>query len=151
MDKAAILLHATAVAIGGHGLLLIGPSGSGKSELALQLIDLGAQLVADDQTRCAADGGRLLLSPPATIAGLLEVRGVGLVRQPWVTAPARLLLDCGAVPERLPAPASCTIAGIAVPVLNFDAHAPSAAAKARAALALAAAGALWQEHPDGRA
>ncbi len=75
-----LLVHATAVAIEGEAVLLRGPSGSGKSDLALRLIDGGAQLVADDQTLLRRAGGRVLASAPPAIAGLLEVRGVGVVR-----------------------------------------------------------------------
>ncbi len=73
-------IHATCVAIDGHGVLIMGPSGAGKSDLALRLIDRGAMLVADD--RCiieASDAGSLLASPPATLAGKIEVRGIGIV------------------------------------------------------------------------
>lgn len=143
-----VMLHATAVAIAGHGVIIRGPSGSGKSDLALRLIDAGAMLIADDQLVCTPSDGRLMLSAPATIAGLVEVRGLGLVPMPHVTAPAVLLLDCGQAAERLPHPAHCGIGGIAVPSLAFDALAPSAAAKARLALALAASGRLWQIHGD---
>lgn len=142
-------LHATAVAIDGHGLVLSGPSGSGKSELALRLIDGGALLVADDQLVCTAREGRLQLSPPPAIAGLLEVRGVGLVRMPYATAWAVLLLDCSTRPERMPGPEHRRIAGIGIPCLAFDALAAAAPAKARLALGLAAAGRLWQELPHG--
>ncbi len=89
-------LHASAVAIDGHGLLLIGPSGAGKSDLALRLIDDGATLVADDRVIAEARAGRLHLSAPAGIAGLIELRGVGIVRLPFGHAPARLVLRLGA-------------------------------------------------------
>ena len=69
-------LHATAVAIGGVAVLIEGPSGSGKSDLALRLIDRGAVLISDDQTLLIRAGSRLLARPPQTIAGKLEVRGV---------------------------------------------------------------------------
>jgi serine kinase of HPr protein (carbohydrate metabolism regulator) len=64
----------------GRGLLLTGPSGSGKSDLAFRLIERGAQLVSDDQVEIVERGGHLTAAPPPAISGLLEVRGVGLVR-----------------------------------------------------------------------
>src|SRR6185369_13552251 len=71
--------HASTVARDGRAVLIMGPSGSGKSDLALRLLDRGFSLVSDDQTLVRVDGGRLLASPPQTIAGKLEVRGVGIV------------------------------------------------------------------------
>ena len=62
-------LHATSIAIGGHGLLIMGASGAGKSDLALRLIDRGATLISDDYTIASPRDGRLLLSAPQTIAG----------------------------------------------------------------------------------
>lgn len=83
-------IHATCVAINGAGLLLIGPSGCGKSDLALRLLNPGcsdataSRLVSDDQVEVTKAGGRLYASPPASIAGRLEVRGVGIVTVPHV-------------------------------------------------------------------
>jgi hypothetical protein len=121
-------LHATAVALGEAGVLLVGPPGSGKSDLALRLIDRGATLVADDRVIAEAADGRLLLSPPPTIAGRLEVRGVGLLPMPFVAGvEARLLLDLARPPERLPTPAPRSIGGVPLPCLAlapFEASAP---------------------------
>lgn len=75
------LCHGTCVDWGGRGVLLLGPSGSGKSDLALRLIDAGAVLVADDQTELSEDG---VASAPERLRGLLEVRGVGILRFPYV-------------------------------------------------------------------
>lgn len=72
-------VHATCVAIGGQGVLLFGRSGSGKSDLALRLLDRGARLISDDYTILRNNEGKLLATAPATIAGKLEVRGVGIV------------------------------------------------------------------------
>lgn len=131
-------IHATAVLLDGAGVLLVGPSGSGKSDLALRLIDRGALLIADDRVAVDALGGELLLSAPPTIAGLLEVRGVGIVRlahsrQP---VPARLLVDLSGPGARLPEPETRAIAGVALPLLRlaaFDASAPVKLAWALAA------------------
>ena len=72
-------VHASTVAIDGRAVLISGPSGSGKSDLALRLLDRGFTLVSDDQTIVRADGDRLIASAPPTIAGKLEVRGIGIV------------------------------------------------------------------------
>lgn len=100
------LIHASCVAIGGRGVLIEGPSGSGKSDLALRLIDRGAVLVADDQTEVRDENARLYACTPATIAGMLEVRGMGVVHLPYLDkAPLALAVRIGA-PERMPEPNS---------------------------------------------
>jgi len=73
---------ATCVALGGRALLIEGPSGSGKSTLALTLIDRGAVLIGDDGVTLERSGNRLVASPPPRIAGLLEVRNLGLLQFP---------------------------------------------------------------------
>ncbi len=83
MDKT---LHASCVAIDGHGVLIQGPSGSGKSELALQLMDSGALLVSDDYVDLHQEGENITAAPPKTIEGLIEIRGIGLIQTPFVTA-----------------------------------------------------------------
>jgi serine kinase of HPr protein (carbohydrate metabolism regulator) len=149
------LVHATCVALPSRGrasgdqtwrgVLLRGPSGAGKSDLALRLIDAGARLVADDQTELSRRGRRLLGSAPATIAGLMEVRGVGIVRlgraQLMAQVPIGLLVDL--VPpkriERLPEPARESVLGLDLPVLALTPFEVSAPAKLRLALAQIAA------------
>jgi len=131
------LVHATSVEIDGHAVLIRGPSGGGKSDLALRLIDGGATLVADDQTALSAEGGRLFASVPETIAGLIEVRGVGLLRVPHrARAPLALVVDL--VPpkdvERLPEPYSAAFLGILVPCLRLAAFEASTPAKVRLAM-----------------
>src|SRR5690606_32729552 len=79
-------IHATCVALGDTGILLRGRSGSGKSDLALRLIDGGALLVADDRVALSLEGGRVIARPPAALAGYLEVRGVGPMPVPSITA-----------------------------------------------------------------
>lgn len=137
----SLLVYATAVAIDGAAVLLRGPSGSGKSDLALRLVDAGAQLVADDQTLLRRDGKRLLASAPATLVGLLEVRGLGIVRVGAAQA-APLLLVADLVPpgevERLPEARRETILGVSVPVVAlapFEASAPAKLRLLRRALA----------------
>ena len=133
-----ILVHGTCVAIDGHAILLRGPSGRGKSDLALRLIDGGAVLVADDQTRLERDGESLIASPPATIAGLLEVRGLGLVRLEHLErAPLELVIDLAAPSEveRLPeANAAVELLGLAVRCLRLVPFEASASAKVRLAM-----------------
>jgi hypothetical protein len=135
-----IVMQASAVVIGGRALLIEGPPGSGKSSLALALIDRGAGLLGDDAVTLARVGDRLIASPPPNIAGLLEVRGVGLVRMAVAApAPVALMLTLGgAEPERLPATPlpQRMIAGIGVPVLPFDPGSIAPAARAEYALAL---------------
>jgi serine kinase of HPr protein (carbohydrate metabolism regulator) len=96
-------IHATCVRYGRDGILLVGKSGSGKSDLALRLIALGARLVADDRTDLKVKDGALIATPPKTIAGLLEVRGVGIVETPHVaSARIALVIDLSGKVERLP-------------------------------------------------
>ena len=96
-------VHGTCVAIDGRGVLLLGASGSGKSDLALRLIDRGAVLVSDDQTELSTAHDLLFASAPATIAGLIEVRGIGIVTLPFVAqAPVALAVRLGEPVERMP-------------------------------------------------
>ena len=131
------LLHGTVVAIGSRGILLRGASGAGKSDLALRLIAQGAVLVADDQVQLERLGDRLLASPPDSIAGLIELRGIGIRRLPYeAPVPLALVVDLvipGQV-ERLPDPATVEIDGVALPLLALAPFEPSAAIKAILAL-----------------
>ncbi len=90
-------VHATCVEIGGSGVLLRGRPGSGKSDLALRLIDGGARLVADDQVIVSLERGRIVARPPSTILGRLEVRGIGIIDVP-VVKKAKLQLVVDLVP-----------------------------------------------------
>jgi serine kinase of HPr protein (carbohydrate metabolism regulator) len=131
------LVHAGCVAIGGRGVLIAGRSGSGKSDLALRLIDRGAVLVSDDYTEVRAECGRLIGSAPATIAGRLEIRGIGLVETRAVAAaPIALHVDLDALPERMPEPAFVEIEGIDLPSLALAALEASAPIKLENALRL---------------
>ena len=113
------VLHATAVAIGDRGLLITGVSGSGKSSLALELISRGATLVSDDRVVCQARSGQdiLWLSPPATIAGRIEARGLGLIALPFREASAAAVVTLDKVETaRLPERHETVIAGVALPL-----------------------------------
>ena len=114
-------VHASTVAIRRRGewagVAILGPSGAGKSDLALRLIGRGWRLVSDDYTELAESAGHLIASAPATIAGQIEVRGVGIVAMPAASpCPVALLVRAG-TPERMPEPATCAMAGVAVPVI----------------------------------
>ena len=136
-----MLLHASAVAIGMHAVLLTGASGRGKSDLALRLIDRGARLIADDQVQLSLDGIRLLAATPASIAGLIELRGVGLVQLPWTSGvPVALFVDLDAAPQRLPLPLHRVLLGHALPVVALAAFEASASIKVEHALTRAVAG-----------
>ena len=135
------LVHqASAVVIGGRALLIEGPPGCGKSSLALALIDRGAGLIGDDAVTLLGEGETLIAAPPPNIAGLLEVRGIGLVSMAVAApAPVALVLELGgAVPDRLPETPlpSRLIAGVAVPSLCFDPGTIAPAQRAEWALAL---------------
>jgi len=100
----AVILHASAVAWQGRAVLILGPSGSGKSALALNLMALGAVLVADDRVRVTEAGGRLLAASPEAIAGRIEARGIGILNAETVDrAELALVVDLSATEtERLP-------------------------------------------------
>lgn len=145
-----LLIHATSVAIGGRAVLLRGPSGSGKSDLALRLIDAGARLVADDRSELQREGDAILVRAPATIAGLVEARGIGILRvDSLALAPLALVVDLVApeAVERLPEPRSETILGLSIPLIALAPFEASAPAKLRLALdALAGDGTLARMH-----
>lgn len=113
-------LHATAVSVDGRGLLLTGPSGSGKSSLALQMMAFGADLVADDQVCVTplSEGG-LKLSAPEPTKGLIEARGVGLIMAPVASAYAVAVVDLSQTEtERLPSERETVIGGVRLPLLK---------------------------------
>ncbi len=121
-------VHASCAARDGHGVLLIGASGSGKSDLLLRLLDHGFQLVADDRVEIVEG----VASPAAGLAGLLEVRGLGILRLPFEPCAAlKLGVELGQGP-RLPHPAQHAI--LAVPIVRIDPWLASAPARVVAAL-----------------
>lgn len=130
-------IHATAIAINGHAVLLRGMSGAGKSDLALRLIDAGASLVTDDQSVLTRHGDALIVRSPSTIGGLIEVRGIGIMRIAAVTeAPVAMIADLVAPNkvERLPARRREEILGISLPVIEIAPFEHSAPIKLRLAL-----------------
>ncbi len=131
----ADLVHGTCVMLKEQGILITGPSGSGKSDLALRLIDRGAQLVGDDYLEVSVQGTTLLASPPLRLAGKLEVRGIGICRFDYVApAPLALHVRLGSPPDRLPEPAHSLIFGVTLPILDLMAMDASAPLKVELAL-----------------
>jgi serine kinase of HPr protein (carbohydrate metabolism regulator) len=125
-------LRGTCIAVEGSGVLLRGPSGSGKSDLALRLIAAGGCLVADDYTDVTASGGRLIATAPPELYGLLEVRGIGIVRLQTVSS-VPLIACVDLVPiesvERMPPKEDIQVLGVAVPRYRVAAAEPSSVAK----------------------
>jgi serine kinase of HPr protein (carbohydrate metabolism regulator) len=136
-------IHASAVLLGERGVLIRGPSASGKSSLAYALIEAdrdGSRLVADDRVDLAAAHGRLVARVPQAIAGKLELRGVGIVSLRFVS-PARIHLvvdlmppaECPRLPEA--GDATAVLLGLALPHLALPVGAIGHAMRVRAALA----------------
>jgi serine kinase of HPr protein (carbohydrate metabolism regulator) len=135
-----ILIHGTCIALDGAGVLLRGPSGAGKSDLALRLIDAGAQLVADDQVQLSKHDDALIAKPPATLAGLLEVRGLGIVRLAYRPNASVFMVVDLTTPEqieRMPEPTSVRLLDCDLPLLRLDPFSGSAGAKLRLAVRVA--------------
>jgi HPr kinase/phosphorylase len=147
MTETQITRHGTCVSLNGFGVLIIGQPGSGKSSLALRLIDepgyglsgvlMRCELVADDQVVIQRDGNVLVASPPPALAGKLEIRGLGIVD---VVARSRAILAivvglrAHVEIERLPEARNHDILGVALPFVEIDATSPSAPSRLRAAV-----------------
>ena len=127
-----LTLHGTCVEVRGSGVLVCGKPGVGKSSLALQLIDRGAILIADDQTLLSFEEEELMLQPPLSLRGMMEVRGVGLCAFP--VQQKSFLKLCIEIcekeePERLPDPLFVEYHGVKVPLLKLKKHDPLGALK----------------------
>lgn len=129
-------VHASTVAMDGRAVLISGPSGSGKSDLTLRLLDRGFTLVSDDQTIVRRDGERLIASPPPNIAGKLEIRGIGIVEMDHIgDMPVALLVELTSDIQRLPDDdRERPILGVPLPLISVDAMAASAPSKVALAL-----------------
>jgi serine kinase of HPr protein (carbohydrate metabolism regulator) len=133
-------IHASCIALGEEGVIILGTSGAGKSDLALRLVDEGAGLVSDDYVALEEHGNEVSASPPPTIEGLIEVRGLGLINVPFVQQTivhlVVELVDRDAVP-RLPDPDDThyeLLPGHMVPMIRLSAFDPSTPAKIRLAV-----------------
>jgi len=134
-----MLVHASCVAIDQKAVLLFGDSGVGKSDLALRMIDGGAVLVSDDQTLLSIKDGCLIASPPVSIAGMMEIRHIGLVKMPFLqeakVALAIELLQTGEGLDRLPETDHVLLLDHPVQRLRLHSLYPSTPAKIRAVIA----------------
>jgi HPr kinase/phosphorylase len=136
-DARRVMLHASCVELSGTGVVLLGPPGTGKSDLALRLIDGGARLVADDRLAVERRGDVLIGRAVDSIAGLIEVRGLGIMRiDHCVSTRLGLVVALGGAkpPPRLPERLTYELLGVALPYLELDPRIPSACAKVRLAL-----------------
>jgi HPr kinase/phosphorylase len=123
-------LHASCVAVDGRGLLILGRSGAGKSSLALQMMALGARLVADDRVELCREDAAVIARCPAPLAGLIEARGLGLLRaEPLAQAALALVADLDAAPaDRLPPARAIVLLDLSLPLVAAapSAHFPAA-------------------------
>lgn len=133
-------IRGTCVAVDGRGVLLRGPSGAGKSDLALRLIDAGARLVSDDYTDVEIRNGRLIASAPEEIGGMIEVRGLGILRvsaEPSVVLDVAIDLAPATDVPRMPRSETLEILGVSLPLFRLAPFEASATAKVRLAVRLA--------------
>lgn len=130
------MIHGTAISIGGHAVLIMGESGSGKSDLALRLIDRGAILISDDVVFLETHDNAPMLTVAPNIAGKIEVRGVGIFDVDFTaSAPLRLVIEFVDVPDRLPEDiARTSIGDYVVPVSKLNPFEQSSAIKVEYAL-----------------
>ncbi|WP_425073911.1 HPr kinase/phosphorylase [Sagittula sp. S175] len=116
------VVHATAVALDGRGLLICGASGSGKSSLALELMSRGAVLVSDDRTILRREGADVQLKAPDAIRGMIEARGLGLLNADTTEATLHAVLDLDSTEtERLPPIRLRNVLGVDFPLLHKSA------------------------------
>ena len=129
-------IHSTSVVIDDNGVLILGDSGSGKSDLALRLIDSGATLISDDISICRKNLNNIYLYCPPEIKGLLEVREIGIITVPFVERiKLRLVVNLKSNNnERFPKDSSFRILGIKIPIINIEGKNSSAVAKIKVKL-----------------
>lgn len=128
--------HGTSIVLDDNGVLIIGDSGSGKSDLALRLIDNGATLISDDVTICEKKLNEIFLSCPKEIKGLLEVREVGIITVPYVEK-VKLIMVVRLTDEslrRTPEKEFLKILNLKIPLLSIDGKNPSAVVKVKVKL-----------------
>lgn len=154
MKELQTCLHGTCVSVNGEGVLILGEPGTGKSDLALRLIDepgfgvseslMRGKLISDDQVIITRQENMLVASAPANISGKLEIRGLDIVTlatQPSVPLSLVVKLQTYSAIERLPDHGTFDILGLALPLVEIDGNSPSAPARLRAAL-------HWLKQPD---
>ena len=129
-------IHSTSVVIDDNGVLILGDSGSGKSDLALRLIDNGATLISDDISICKKNSNNIYLYCPPEIKGLLEVREIGIITVPFVERiKLRLVVNLNSNNnERFPKDSSFRILGIKIPLISIEGKNSSAVAKIKVKL-----------------
>ncbi len=115
-----MIVHGSCVAVGGRAVLILGPSGTGKSTLALALMARGGLLVADDRTILAVEGGRLFADAPETLRGMIEARGVGILAADAAgRSEVTVLVDLSQdEPERLPPARERALLGVSLPLVQ---------------------------------
>ena len=130
-------LHTSTVALDGRAVMIGGPSGSGKSDLALRLLDRGFVLVSDDQTIVCKDNGHVLASAPPLIRGKLEIRGVGIVEMESLDdVPVALFVELTSDVQRMPDDSrERLVLDVRLPLISVDAMTASAPSKVAVALA----------------
>ena len=129
-------MHSSSVVIDDNGVLILGDSGSGKSDLALRLIDNGATLISDDISICRKNSNNIYLYCPPEIKGLLEVREIGIITVPFVERiKLRLVVNLKSNNnERFPKDSCFRILGIKIPIINIEGKNSSAVAKIKVKL-----------------
>ena len=126
------VIHASCVRFKNKGLLICGQSGQGKSDLCLRLMEQGAELIADDQTKLECIDNELIASCPENLQGLLEVRGIGIITTPFLPATKihlKLSLQSKEKIDRMPESVNENIEGVQIPVLALNAFECSAILK----------------------